>query len=69
MKINITRCKFTVMAGIVAAALAVPQIAYSDNQEQKINPPNIILIMSDDVSPDLYGCYGNDSVKTPNIDR
>ena len=30
--------------------------------------PNIVLIMSDDVSPDLYGCYGNKKVKTPNID-
>ena len=31
--------------------------------------PNIILIMSDDVSPDLYGCYGNKKVRTPNIDE
>ena len=31
--------------------------------------PNIILIMSDDVSPDLYGCYGNTQVHTPNLDR
>ena len=31
--------------------------------------PNIILIMSDDVSPDLYGCYGNTQVNTPNLDR
>jgi len=25
--------------------------------------------MADDVSPDLYGCYGNEKVNTPNIDR
>jgi len=31
--------------------------------------PNIILIMSDDVSCDLYGCYGNNKVNTPNLDR
>jgi len=31
--------------------------------------PNIILIMSDDVSPDLYGCYGNTQVRTPHLDR
>jgi len=30
---------------------------------------NIILIMADDVSPDLYGCYGNKDVHTPNLDR
>jgi arylsulfatase A-like enzyme len=35
----------------------------------KSKPMNIVLIMGDDVSPDLYGCYGNERVKTPNIDR
>ena len=35
----------------------------------KEKPTNIVLIMSDDVSPDLYGCYGNNNVKTPNIDQ
>ncbi|MBI9017326.1 MAG: sulfatase-like hydrolase/transferase [Phycisphaerae bacterium] len=30
---------------------------------------NIVLIMADDVSPDLYGCYGNELVSTPNIDK
>ena len=68
MKKNITRRKFLGTAGIVAAGLTVPQIAHSAIAGRKRKPPNIILIMSDDVSPDLYGCYGNDSVKTPNID-
>ncbi len=31
--------------------------------------PNIVLIMLDDVSPEMYGCYGNKEAKTPNIDR
>jgi arylsulfatase A-like enzyme len=30
--------------------------------------PNILLIMADDVSPQLYGCYGNEEAHTPNID-
>ena len=68
MKINITGRQFLATAGIGAATLAVPQIAHSALAGRKRKPPNIILIMSDDVSPDLYGCYGNDSVKTPNID-
>ena len=65
MKINITGRQFLATAAIGAAAMAVSQNAHSANTGR----PNIILIMSDDVSPDLYGCYGNDSVKTPNIDR
>lgn len=32
--------------------------------------PNIVLIMLDDVSPDLYGCYGlPGAAETPNINR
>lgn len=37
---------------------------------QKTKQPNIVLIMLDDVSPDLYGCYGlPEAVKTPNVDK
>jgi len=32
------------------------------------NRPNILWIIAEDLSPDL-GCYGNELVKTPNIDR
>lgn len=37
---------------------------------QKTEQPNILLIMLDDVSPDLYGAYGlPQAVKTPNVDK
>ena len=31
--------------------------------------PNVIVLIADDVSWNDFGCYGNDEVKTPNIDR
>ena len=31
--------------------------------------PNIILIMSDNHAADLLGCYGNDEIDTPHLDR
>ena len=31
--------------------------------------PNIIVFIADDVSWNDYGCYGNEGVRTPNIDR
>lgn len=31
--------------------------------------PNLLLIMCDQLRADVLGCYGNKSVKTPNIDR
>ena len=33
------------------------------------NQPNILLIMCDQLRADVLGCYGDDYVKTPNIDR
>ena len=33
------------------------------------SPPNIILIMADDVSWEAFGCYGGEDYKTPNIDQ
>ena len=32
-------------------------------------PPNIILIMADDVSWEAFGCYGGEDYKTPHIDQ
>lgn len=31
--------------------------------------PNIILIYADDLGMGMLGCYGQEIVKTPNIDR
>lgn len=33
------------------------------------DPPNFIIFIADDVSWDDLGCYGNEDVQTPNIDR
>src|SRR5215203_4693 len=39
-------------------------------QRPLTNPhPNIVLIVSDDHGREAVGCYGNNVVKTPNIDR
>ena len=31
-------------------------------------PPNIVFFFADDQGPETIGCYGNDTIKTPNID-
>ena len=42
--------------GSIASAVASP-------------PPNIVLVMIDDLGWSDIGCYGNDFVETPNIDQ
>lgn len=32
-------------------------------------PMNLLIILSDQHSKRMLGCYGNDRVKTPNLDR
>ena len=41
----------------------------ANSQSQKIETPNIIVFIADDVSWNDFGCYGNTEVQTPNIDQ
>lgn len=49
---------------LLLAALALPAISLAAS-----SPPNVILIMADDIGYECYGAYGGTSYKTPNIDR
>ena len=44
-------------------ALCGPQAASADQ------PPNIVVILADDVGHGDLGCYGATKVKTPNLDK
>ena len=51
----------------LARAAAAP-LALSAAQSQPAKP-NILLILSDDHTAEITGCYGNPTIRTPNIDR
>ena len=42
---------------------------FSCSPENNVTPPNIIVFIADDISWDDFGCYGNEVVQSPNIDR
>ena len=62
----------TVMAGAaVLQILASPVSAVANsNNNNNISPrpPNVVLIILDDLKPSL-GCYGDKRAVTPNIDK
>ena len=56
-----------IFVGIVVALASLPAFAIA-SEATAGKPPNILWIVADDICPDL-GCYGNQLVVTPHIDR
>lgn len=54
-------------AGIAATAMTLPSSLLSGVQSS--TPKNIVFIISDQHRWDVTGCYGNQYIDTPNIDR
>ena len=55
------RIKFTTLIILVFTAFSIAA--------QNTQKPNIILIYADDLRRGLLGVYGQEIIKTPNIDR
>ena len=61
---KLNRISAIVLTLVMLAGIAQPLLAAAEDKP----PPNILLIMVDDLRPEL-GCYGVDEVHSPNIDR
>lgn len=62
-----TRRDFLKTVGLGAAALAMPRKALGIGPARR--QPNIIFILADDLGYGELGCYGQQKIETPNLDR
>ena len=62
----IERRRFLHTAGAGSAALALAPLLTSCSESNR--PPNIVLIMADDLGAECVNCYGGTSYETPHLD-
>lgn len=53
---------------LVLSLLGIPAFSFFACSEKSSSNPNFVFVIADDVSWNDLGCYGNEQVKTPNID-
>ena len=66
MSLNWSGVPITRRQLFAAAAAGVPLLA---QKREASPPPNIVLILADDLAAFMLGCYGNKEIRTPNIDQ
>lgn len=68
-----TRRRFVKQVAAAGAALSgaslAPSLASRVAAQRQERPPNVVLFLSDDHGARDAGCYGNDVIRTPSIDR
>ncbi|MEW6356930.1 MAG: sulfatase-like hydrolase/transferase [Planctomycetota bacterium] len=66
IEVSLTRRRFLGMTGASAAVLGLGRVL--DAQGNGKRPPNVIVMMADDLGAKELGCYGNTKHLTPNLD-
>lgn len=63
----LNRRNFLKTSGLVVSSFMVPRLLFG--REKPVKKPNILVIISDEHNAGVLGCYGNNIIRTPNLDR
>ena len=53
----------------ICASVLTPLLSSCTDSKQEVHKPNIIYILADDLGYAELGCFGQEKIETPNIDR
>ncbi|MFC1554400.1 arylsulfatase [candidate division KSB1 bacterium] len=67
MSEKVNRRNFIKSVGLGAAAVSLSQFEFCSPAAAK--KPNIVFILADDLGYNELGCYGQEKIRTPNIDK
>jgi len=67
--LDVIRTAACFLVGVIFVLSTNSAINADEFGNQNKRPPNVVLIMADDIGVEGVGCYGGLSYRTPNIDR